>query len=132
MTDQHTVLAWVSKAAVYRYADTNGIVVSDEQPEPYDFDQVSAFANALTEITARETVDAWNLFVDIARSIGADDFLSAEREQLDLYNHLFYLTGAAPVKDTYPDPLSPSERGAARRILALGLEVLEKHLRVQK
>lgn len=129
-TEQRMVLAWSSELALRRYADARGVVAHDEKSAPYDLDQVSAFASGNVELGAREILAAWNLFVDVAVSVEAEEFLLADRAQLDLYDHLFYLSDFAPVKDTYPDPLSPEERKSARRILALGVEVLRRSLRV--
>jgi hypothetical protein len=130
--DGDAILSWLSESALRDYATKRGMDMSSEHSSLYDLDGVDAFARSRVEIGAKEKLDAWNLFVDVASSVGAAEFLAAERQQLDVYNHLFYLTDSAPVKDTRPECLTPAENDVVRHILSLGLAVLRHYLRIEE
>jgi len=123
-----SLLTWRSDSALRDYAEKRNIEVSTEQTPVYDLDRVEDFIRFDIDIGAKEMLDTWNLFVDIASSVGAADFLAVERQQLDVYNHLFYLTDAAPIKNTHPECLTAADGEAVRKILSLGIAVLRQHI----
>ncbi|TKD02246.1 hypothetical protein [Polyangium fumosum] len=130
--DGNAVSSWLSERALRDYAGQRGLNISSEHSRLCDLDRVDAFARSRIEIGAKEMLDAWNLLVDVASSVGAAEFLRAERQRLDVYNHLFYLTDSAPVKDTRPECLTPAENDVVRHVLSLGLAVLRHYIREEE
>ncbi|MBK8252205.1 MAG: hypothetical protein IPK82_06000 [Polyangiaceae bacterium] len=122
------VPTWRSANTALEYAAKQGYTVASEKPPIYALDQLMERVTSTWTLADRQsTLDAWNLFSDLATTVGNQAFLTLDRESQDVYNHLFYLCDAAPVRGTQAEPLSTDELDQLRKVVAAGLNLTREH-----
>jgi hypothetical protein len=116
-----------------RFAAAAGIRIMDEPPDAYDFDQLERFITNEDEgtVPSRDCLDAWNLFVDLARSASPQDvaFLNLVEENLDVYDKLFEGTDIPAHHKALPVRWASDELARLRKVLSLGRQALSSRLR---
>lgn len=128
-TEDSLVLCWASRLSLLRYAIELGLSVSDEPATTFDLDKIDGFNRSISPLKEGEKLDAWNLLSDVATSVGGKEFIIADSESRDVYSRLFHLNCSDIVGIPQPDPLRDDENQVVRRILSLGLKLLEERLR---
>lgn len=128
LTRDGNIATWSSEAAVRDFTMTQGLPLARRKPAVYDFDELERFLAGETEVEPGRLLDFWNMFLDMATSLKFSRFTEVELQQPDLYNHLFYLSDCVPVQNTYPEPLTASERETLKDLFALGLNMVKQRI----
>jgi hypothetical protein len=122
-------------AHLRRYADLNHYRLQDEEPILHDLDWVAAWTKSTREpINCENALAAWNLFGDVARSVGGRGvaFESLESRQTTIYNKLFWgnnLPSMTPNGCHYIPDWSADEIALLAEILTTGLDLFMSNSR---
>jgi hypothetical protein len=112
-----------------RYADLNHYSLESEEPTLIDLDRVAIWMKSPTEpVNCEEVLVAWNLFIDVAASVG-DSGIAFERldsQTLAIYHKIFAgnnLPAITPKGCHYVPEWSPDEIASLAEILSTGLDM---------
>lgn len=126
------VPAFPSPAAVRAFAAQAGIALAAEEPVLHDLDAVAAWVRRadVQTIDCPACLDAWELFSDVARSVGADfdSDVAATRTVCDL---LFWGNSAPPmtrVRAGFEPAWTTGQVKQIADILATGLAIFRTHV----
>ncbi len=124
------VLTFASARDLIEYASLAELVVSREEPRLHDLDAVRAWlADPRGEsVDCDETLCAWNLFVDVARSVSAsgEAFLAADAAQGALYDRVFWgcnLPAVTPEGEAFHPSWTRDEVRGLVDVLTRGFEL---------
>lgn len=109
------------------YADLNHYSLESEEPGLHDLDWVATWTRSpVAPSDCREALLAWNLFIDVAASVGdrGTNFEDLDSQRLAIYQKLFWgnnLPSVTPEGAKYVPEWSPDEIDSLAEILSLGL-----------
>jgi hypothetical protein len=113
------------------FAEQNGIPLESETPVLHDLDWVARWRIAqATEIDCVQTLDAWNLFRDVAASVQAksSEFAKLDRNWPLIYDKLFWgnnLPAMTPEGQSYVPQWTLQETQLLAAVLSAGLDLFE-------
>jgi len=125
------VLAFESAASLGRYADLNHIRLESETPVLHDLDWVAFWTESSDEpVDCKRALAAWNLFSDVAVSIGPSGFgfSRLDSEERTIYQKLFWgnnLPSVIPEGCEFIPEWSSGEVERLTEILRTGLSMFE-------
>lgn len=122
------VLVWATPPEAQAFAAANRIALAENETK-FDFDVVRRFVEGPAEVDAEALLNAWNLLLDLAATIGAEAVVAADRPLGDLYSRLFSLTGAGRIVGLEHAPLNAGDVDSLRGFFRVGLGVLEDVLK---
>lgn len=115
------------------YARRASLTLSNEEPRLHDLDAVRAWlADPRAEtIDCDESLCAWNLFVDVARSVTetSEEFLAVDGAQGSLYERVFWgcnLPAVTPDGEAFHPSWTRDEVRALAAVLTRGLELFAR------
>jgi hypothetical protein len=126
LDDHGALLTFDDLPALIEACRSEGIVLADEDPSgPLDLDLLRAWIDTGGEADPRLLLNGWNLFGDVARSVGVllED-RSPDRDTL--YNKLFFannLPAVTPPGERYDPHWSEAELAGLREVVGEGLRV---------
>jgi hypothetical protein len=112
-----------------QYADTNHYSLQSGEPILHDLDCVAAWTKSPAEpVNCEEALAAWNLFGDVAASVGGRGiaFQHLDSQLLAIYRKLFWgnnLPSMTPQGSQYVPEWSPDEIASLTEILITGLDL---------
>lgn len=113
------------------YAQSNGYTLQLGQPGLHDLDWVATWcANSNAEINCDQALAAWNLFADVASSVGdaGRKFNVADASAKTVYQKVFWgnnLPSVTPKGRRYIPEWSDNERLKLKAVLSQGLKLFE-------
>jgi hypothetical protein len=116
-------------ACLRAYAHQKNYGLEDEEPILHDLDSVASWTKAPdARIDCSETLAAWNLFIDVARSVPTKGtaFERLDAELLNIYKKVFWgnnLPAVTPQGEKYIPTWSPEEVASLAKILIVGLDL---------
>jgi hypothetical protein len=125
------VLTFESTAALGRYAELNHIRLESETPALHDLDWVALWTESPDRpVDCKEALAAWNIFSDIATSVGATGltFSRLDSEQGTIYQKLFWGNNPpslTPEGCEFVPEWSPGEIEELTKVLRTGLRMFE-------
>jgi len=133
LTDNRGVgLTFKDSKSVQSYADANHYELEREEPKRHDLDWVTTWLKDVRmPVDCREALAAWNLFSDIARSIGEGSgcFTRLDTQFPKIYDKLFWgnnLPSMTPEGCHFEPEWSPQELTTLAEVLGAGLEMFRK------
>lgn len=124
------VLSFESEELLRRFAAQAAIELVDEPPALHDLDSVQAWVlrPRRETIDCSASLDAWNLFGDVARSlpVAGADFAELDRAHGQIYEKLFLgcnLAAITPAGARHEPEWSGEEMAALAATLGRGLEL---------
>jgi hypothetical protein len=118
------------------YADRNHFALEAEEPILHELDWISSWAKAPDpQIDCRDTLAAWNLFSDVARSVPRQGihFVRLDAQIPNVYEKVFWgnnLPAMTPQGKRYVPTWSPEEVAWLSEILTLGLDLFRSCTRL--
>jgi hypothetical protein len=113
-----------------QYADLNGYALESEVPVLHDLKLIAEWLDSpVGPIDCKEALNAWNLFVDVARSVSgrrAIAFMRLDSQRGVVYNKLFWANNLPPLTPEgchYAPEWSPDETTFLTKILSCGLKL---------
>ena len=110
------------------YATNHRLLVDDSESDVLDLDAVRTFGAASkgTPVRCNQILNAWNFFIDLARSLGGPgtNFLNLDQELNRVYEKVFWGCNLAPVTPPgkhYTPIWSSSERASIQQLMKAGL-----------
>jgi hypothetical protein len=131
VTESGRIPTFKDLLAARSYADTKGYILKPEEPAAHDLDWISAwYRDSGQVIDCEKALVAWNLFRDIAVSVGAagTEFNTIDAAAQNIYKKLFWgnnLPSVTPKGQHYTPEWSPEDRRKLGALLSCGLELFE-------
>src|SRR5258706_5086923 len=127
-----------SMDALQTFADNQGILLEEPDHILLDLDVLKRWLSApkTSAVNCVEFLNAWNLFVDVARSINnsaASNFLKSDKSGNKVYDKLFWgnnLPSVSPEGRSYVPLWTNEQITQVHEILANGLNMFEKSILV--
>jgi hypothetical protein len=116
-------------ACLRAYAHQKHFGLEDEEPILHDLDAVASWTKAPdARIDCSKTLAAWNLFVDVARSVPTKGsrFERLDEEFPNIYKKVFWgnnLPAITPRGEKFVPAWSPEEVASLAEILTVGLDL---------
>ncbi len=132
LTDQHQrVLSFPTISQARSYAGELGIRVEAEEPLLHDLDVLNRCLQSTDSraIDCHHFLAAWNLFSDIASSVGDSAFRQEDRAADAIYNKLFEGNNLPSLRkpgELYIPGWSHHEVDQIERVLGLGLNLFRR------
>jgi hypothetical protein len=107
-----------------------GFYLSENQVTIYNFDRIAQWVNQPTpaQIDCVEFLDVWNMFVDVANSVGGSSVFMEKNSDLDsIYQKLFYgcnLLSITPPGEQFEPTWTLSEMTFLSNLFGAGIELL--------
>lgn len=127
------VPTFASARDLIEYASLGEHVVSNEEPRLHDLDAVRAWlADPRAEtVDCDRTLCAWNLFIDVARSMTASNeaFLAADAARGAIYRRVFWgcnLPAVTPEGEAFHPSWTREECQELVDLLSLGLDLFAR------
>jgi hypothetical protein len=125
--------SFISEFDLCAYAERRGLALVSEEPSEFDLDSVEHWLSRpdRAAINCHHFLDAWNLFDDIASSIGNAVFERSSRSAGDVYDKLFWgnnLPAVTPPGKRYVPAWSDRELAELHRILSDGMKMIRDAL----
>ena len=120
------ILLWRSEAEARQYARDLAFDLSPDPPAFFDMDRIIALCGSVAELGAVADLDLWNLFSDIASTIGNDRFRDADQEAAETHARLsaFSLSDTIGCKQ---EQLTLLDRQSIMKVLLLGIEMIRRN-----
>jgi len=125
-----TVRSFDSRRALQKYAKDNHILLKPEALEQHDLDRIVDWLRSPTKdsIDCNAFLEAWNLFVDVARSSG-NNFFSTGKRTDPVYEKLFWgsnLLALTPAGKRYVPDWTQGQIKTLIKVLSSGLRVFRE------
>lgn len=132
--DAHQIIVFRDQISLQDYAQQIGVQLVDEPPVDYDFDTIQHWLHdpRAAPMDYPALLDAWNLFTDIATSVGMLDTWQ-EPTWRTLYDKLFWannLPAVTPPGKTYEPIWSDAETAMLRTVMYTGLQLLRDNVQM--
>jgi hypothetical protein len=124
------ITAFGTRARTLAFAKKNGLSIAPEPVTVYDFDAIAAWCAQPhpSRINCENFLDAWNMFTDVAASIGRNSlFAAADKRLKSIYDKLFFgnnLPSITPAGRSYEPEWDETEVEAIAKLFTAGLQDL--------
>jgi hypothetical protein len=117
-----------------RFAQRRNLIIEDQEPTFYDLDFVSRWVQKASEneIDCPRFLNAWNLFTDVASSLGDATFPGNERRFKPIYDKLFWgnnLPSMTPPGEFFVPDWDDQEFEQMAEVLSYGLHMFRNHIK---
>jgi hypothetical protein len=125
------VQSFAGLADLNRFAHVHALQIEQEEPKLHNLDSVQAWARGKEpDVNCDETLNAWNLFRDIANSVEGpckESFEKLDSDMSEVYNKIFWgnnLPATTPRGERFVPTWSAEEIDALAALLSAGLSML--------
>jgi hypothetical protein len=130
LSEENKVIAFGSIDRILAYTQEKSLSVNNESIPMYDFDVISSWCDRpnLSQIDCESFLNIWNMFTDLASSMGKRSQVCAADVGVDsLYDKLFYgnnLPSINLTEELYEPSWNQDEASAIAHLFAKGLQDL--------
>ena len=124
-TEDGKVLLWRSEDGARDYAHQQGWLLASDKPATFDLNYISAVEADPSVLHPKESLDIWNLFSDIGKSVGDAEFSGQDSNASELHARLSALS-LSHILGSEPEQLTVSEIEGIVAVLQLGKAMLKE------
>jgi len=129
VTKDGRVLLWRNEDRAREYARQQQWALAPDAPAMFDLDYILEMEANSSVLRPKDCLDLWNLFSDIARSLGNAEFVRQDAVASDLHARLSAIS-LSDILNVEQDRLNVTEIDKIVTVLRLGKTMLKERCRV--
>jgi hypothetical protein len=124
-TEDGKGLLWRNEDGARDYAHRQGWILASDKPATFDLSYISTVEANPSMFHPKESLDIWNLFSDIGKSVGYAEFSGQDSNASELHARLSALS-LSHILGSEPKQLTVSEIEGIVAVLQLGKAMLKE------